>query len=281
MKLIRIGLIIFLLFVVPSVYAVTISINQYPSSFDQNQEVEIGFSMGCSNCGNSYIRGVFFPDGTNYFGLTKNNIGDWVGTATDKTQYFKVAKEEITESSWSGMLKMKIDITDGAYLGPGTYSFKIGRYTSADSSAFWSEVVSMNITGPTPTHTPTPTVTNSPTPTNAPTNTPTDTPTKTPTPKNTNTPTKSPTPKKTMTPTLQGISTSTGEIVTSSGTKEENVLGAKDEDKSTSSVTFERTPSRKVFIITFLFIGIGCALFSLVLVLRKHFFQEEGVKSET
>jgi hypothetical protein len=52
----------------------------------------------------------------------------------------------------------------------------------------------------------------------------------------------------------------------------ETILGAENTNTSTSSVTMERTPSKKVFIITSLFIGIGSALLSLVFVLRKQFF---------
>lgn len=139
MKFIRIGLLacVFVFFL-HSVHAVTLEITQYPSTFDEKQEIEVGVLMGCSNCGNSYLRGVFYPDGTNYFGMTKNNAGDWIGTTSDKTQYFKLTKDDLVGSSWSGILKMKLDVTDANYSGPGQYALKIGRYTSADSSALWS-----------------------------------------------------------------------------------------------------------------------------------------------
>lgn len=280
MKFIRVGLIILFFFcLTSSVFAVTLSIDTYPSSFDQGQEIEIGFSMGCSNCGNSYIRGAFFPDGDNYFGLTQNDSGNLIGTTTDKTQYFKIAKEDVIGSSWSGKLKMKIDVTDALYSGPGNYSFKIGRYTSANSSAFWSGIVNVQITGPSPTPTNSPTSTS--TPTNSPQSTVTHTPTQTPKP--TNTPTvKS---MQTSTPTITGKKTPTPteevlDISSSSSVSQGNILGAKDDASATSSVVFERAPSKKVLIITFLFIGIGTALLSLAVVLRKQFFQREGEGGE-
>jgi hypothetical protein len=100
-----------------------------------------------------------------------------------------------------------------------------------------------------------------------PTNTPQSTSTNTPKPTNTSTP--KPTEKGTATPTDIPSETST-----SSGQTDEegDILGAKEGNTATSSVTLERAASRKVFIITFLFIGIGCAGLSLAIVLRKQFF---------
>jgi len=132
------------------------------------------------------MRGVFYPSGTNYFGFTQNNSGNWIGTVTDRSLYFTITKTDLVDASWSGKLKVKPDSSDSAYSGPGEYLFKIGRYTSVgDSSADWSNELGIKITGPTPA----PTL--DPTPTLAPTSTPTPTPIKTPDP----TPTKTPTPK--------------------------------------------------------------------------------------
>jgi len=125
---------------------------------------------------------------------------------------------------------------------------------------------------PLPTSTPTNTPTNSPTPTNTPTNTPmptttpTNTPTKTPTPKPTSTLTPNPTEKKTPMKNQLNESTASGQ------NGEGEILGAKEGNTASSSVSMERAASRKVFIITFLFIGIGCAGLSLAIVLRKQFF---------
>lgn len=191
--------VIFLLsfFVSPSL-AVTVNISTPSASIDQSQDLNLDVSLTCSNCGDSYLRGVFFETSDNYFGLTQNNSGDWVGTSSDRTKYFKVAKEELINNSWNGKLSFKIDIDNPYYKGSGNYSVKIGRYTSSSgSSATWSDSYFISVVGPTPTPTSTPTPTPTPTSTPTPTPTPTVKPTSTPTstPKPTNSPTPTPTVK--------------------------------------------------------------------------------------
>lgn len=270
MKLIRLGLlIIFFVLFVPSVSAVSLTFGSFPSSIDQNQEVAVSFTLACDGCSDSYFRGVFYKSGSNYFGLTKNNSGAWIGTSTDKTQYFKMSSEELVASSGSGTLTIKPDIQDPFFEGLGSYMFKMVRYTSGGSTT-WADPVAVTITGPSPTPS------NTPTPTTTPTNSPQPTSTNTPTP--TNKPTNTPTPKITVTqkPTQKYSPTPTERILDSSSVSgqvnnEGEILGAKDEKVTTSSVT-PAPASKKPLIITFLFIGIGCALLSIALVLRKQFF---------
>ncbi|KKQ91888.1 MAG: hypothetical protein UU16_C0012G0003 [Candidatus Woesebacteria bacterium GW2011_GWA2_40_7] len=183
------------LFIFPSIVeAWSITISDLPTTMDQSNEAETNVFLTCSGCGDSYMRGVFYPNGTSYFGLTQNNIGEWIGSDNDRSRYFKIAKEDLVDASWSGKLHVKLDTLDPSYLGPGEYLFKIGRYTSAgDAGADWSNELSIKITGPTPTPTPLPTSSPTTTPT------PTPSPTKTPTP--VPTPTKTPTPRPTPTPT--------------------------------------------------------------------------------
>ena len=180
------------------VFAITLSISEIPGSIDYQQEIEVSVNLQCSNCSDSYLRGVFYPSGTNYFGFTYNNSGQWISTAGDKTQYFKIGASEVNESSWSGKLKVKPDPADSNYKGPGAYIFKVGRYTSSDSSALWSNERTLIITGPSVTPTPGPTDSPGPTATHPPTPSPThapagpsSTPTKTPA----KTPSRTPTPR--------------------------------------------------------------------------------------
>lgn len=194
-----------------SVFAVTVGISTPSASIDQGQDLDLDVFLFCINCGDSYLRGVFFETGDNYFGLTQNNNGDWIGTSSDRTKYFKVAKEELINNSWSGKLKFKIDMDNSYYKGSGNYSVKVGRYTSSSgSSATWSDSYFVNVVGPTSTPTPTPTPTSTPTPTFTPTPTPTNspTPTSTPTPslKSSTSPTSSP--KITASPKILVASTS-------------------------------------------------------------------------
>jgi len=161
---------LFLISVTP-VLALTLTFSHPSSTIDEDSEFAIDIQLSCQNCGDSYLRGVFYSSGTNYFGLTQNNAGEWLSTSSDKTRYFKVGESEIIDSSWSGRLNIKPDISDSAYLGPGIYFFKVGRYTSS-GSVTWSEPATLAISGPTATPTRVPTSRPAPSPTATPRPTP-------------------------------------------------------------------------------------------------------------
>jgi len=242
--------------------ATTVSFSNVPKTIDQSQDFEIDVTLFCSGCtSDSYLRGRFYPSGTSYFGYTQNNSGSWINASGGNcTEYFKIASTDLKEGSWTGKLKIKPDISSQYYASPGDYLFKIGRYTGSCSTT-WSTDTTISITGP--TNTPTSTVT----PTNIPTSTPTNTPTATSKPTNTITP--KPTEKETATPTQNTVEANK---LSDKSNEMKDVLGAKDEHAATSSITMERAGSQKVFIITFLFISIGCAVLSAAIALRKQFF---------
>ncbi len=154
-------------------FALSLSFDGAPNEINGETEFSANVFLDCAKCGVSYLRGVFFYPETShvYSGFTKNKSGEWVSSGDDKTQFFKVE-----EGRHSGQLKFKFDLQKPAR----EYFFKIGRYTSASSSATWSSnTSSINILTPTPTPspnqtTPTPIVTtihkttSSPTPTSFP-----------------------------------------------------------------------------------------------------------------
>lgn len=183
---------------IPFILAVTISLSNPPSSLNYQQESSVDVGLNCSSCGNSYMRAVFFKDGkTGYFGYTKDASSNWVNTTADKTAYFPVLKTDLIEGSWSGKLSFKPDYDSNYFEGAGEYRFKIGRYTSADSSALWSDSYPITLLAPTSTPSPSPTSTPIPpthTPKPASTSTPKPIPTNTPKPANTSTPKAVPTP---------------------------------------------------------------------------------------
>ena len=237
-------------FVRPAYAVISMSVSNTPITVDQDQEFSADVSFLCSSCtSDSYIRGVFYPSGTSYFGFTKDTNGNWINAPGGScSQYFKIAAGDIKEGSWSGTLQFKPDSTSALYQGPGDYLFKVGRYTSSCSSPTWSTETTIAVTGPTPTPTPQPTST--PTPTPVPTNTATPTPTKTPTP------TIKPTSTLTPTPTFIA-SISAG-------------LGATDSPAPASVSALVKTgPSHTPFIISILLVGIGCAILSLILVWKQ------------
>lgn len=247
--------------------AVTLTISNLPASLDISSESEVDLFFECSGCGDSFVRGVFFPGGTNYFGFTQNNSGEWIDTSNDRSQYFKISKTDLIDASWSGRIKVKPNSGDSAYNGPGEYLFKVGRYTSAnDSGADWSNELAIRILGPTPTPTPTTAPTITPTPTAHPT-----TPTATPTAKPVIT--KSPSPHPT--PTIILIENKDE----STPTPSPKVLGVVDKTnspvflgKSTENVDTSQS------VLGFLFLGIGIVLiiFSVLLTLKPSFFRRVG-----
>ncbi|QQG42173.1 MAG: hypothetical protein HYV90_02555 [Candidatus Woesebacteria bacterium] len=249
-------------FIFPSrVSAWSIAISDLPTAMDQSNETEVNVFLNCSGCGDSYMRGVFYPSGTNYFGLTQNNLGEWIGSDNDRSKYFKIAKTDLIEASWSGKIRVKLDLSDPGYIGPGEYLFKIGRYTSAgDAGADWSNELSIKITGPTPTPTP------SPTPAPTPTPTPTPSPSKTPTP--VPVPTKTPTPRSipTSTPEILGAET----IVSTQAT----IITDQEAELSTTSPASsqkEVADQKKFPFVAVVFVAVGFLLigFSGYLAFRK------------
>ena len=162
----------------------SLSTDNVPLNIDQSQEFDVNVNFSCPSCStDSYLRGVFYPSGTSYFGYTEDNNGNWSNAAGGNcTTYFKVAQADLShEGTWSGTLKVKLDTASTYYAGPGEYLFKVGRYTpSCSSASVWSTEATIAVTGPTPTPTASPTNTSTPTP--APANTPTLKPTVTPKP---------------------------------------------------------------------------------------------------
>lgn len=244
-------LLIFIFFLFPQkklLAAQTITIGSTPSSIDQSQEFSANVSLSCSGCSDSYLRGVFYPTGTSYFGYTQDNSGNWSNSpGSGCLSYFKVAQTDLVGGSWSGTLKFKPDKDSSYYNGPGEYIFKVGRYTASCSSpSVWSNETTIAITGPTPTpttgsSTSSPASTNTPTPTKIPTNTLTPTPTA----KLTNTPT----PKKEVEVVLGAKTKNTPTPTPNNSKNEEKIAGA-------ASVN----PSHVLFILIGIVFLTGCGI---------------------
>jgi hypothetical protein len=222
----------------PVIAATQISVSDIPLTIDQANNFEVSILFACSSCtSDSYLRGVFYPSGSSYFGYTQDNSGNWSNAAGGScTSYYKILLSDLSkEGTWSGKLKVKPDIENGFYNGPGEYLFKVGRYTPSCGSPIWSSEATVAITGPTPTPTNTPTSVPTSTPTVAPTNTPTLTPTKTPTP--TLKPPASPTPKEILQGDVLGEGTESGETISPADTQspDENMPASGNSKKSNSN----------------------------------------------
>lgn len=158
----------------PIVFAASVqqvSVSAVPARIDEAEEFQAAVVFSCPSCTtDSFLRGVFYPSGTGYFGYTKNEKGEWVnGPSSSCTSYFHLSASESGEASWSGTMSFKPDRESGFYKGPGEYLFKVGRYTpSCSSASVWSEEIPIVLTGPTvtpaPTQTPKPENTATPVP---------------------------------------------------------------------------------------------------------------------
>lgn len=182
-----------------SVFAVTVSINDYPSVIT-DESFTITASIAGATAGTNYLRIDIYKDQTtNYFGETFNG-SDWYGGSIF-SQYLPITIQ--SGVTWSGSVQGRVgspSLSD--YDGNGNYKIRLRRYTGSGSSTATeanNSAVEVGITLPTSTPTPSPILTNTPTPTL--TDAPTPTPTRTPTPISTSTPTPTKSPTPTLTPT--------------------------------------------------------------------------------
>lgn len=194
------------LFLPKIVLAVTITIDNFPSSISSDP-FEVSVSINGPNPGTNYLRIDLYKEGTtNYFGETFNGIS-WYG-GSDGTQYFQIviSPEGTASATFQGKIGNPSFLE---YPNPGNFKLRIRRYTGSGNSSSGDQQapvdVQINVPLPTPTSLPTP----SPSPTSSPT--PTPLLTFTPTPTSISTP-RPPTPTPTSrppTPTSTGVPTPT------------------------------------------------------------------------
>jgi hypothetical protein len=179
-----------------SALALELYLEDPPSTVRTDEQKDFKIRLECSSCSDSYLRAAFFKDSGDYFGLTQNQSGDFVGTSSDKSLYYLIAGDAVSTGSWSGTLRVKVDTDNKYYSGPGAYQFKVIRYTKSGSKSGETEAVSLHLEGPPlPTATPVP-------PTAAPTSVPVS-PSSTPKPKPTSTSAPLPTATPKISPAIQ------------------------------------------------------------------------------
>lgn len=265
----------FIIFVVESFLAaplafaaISVSVANVPASVDQSQNFDVDVTLACPSCSSdSFLRAVFYPSGTSYFGYTQNNNGDWTNAPGGNcTQYFKVGSADLSkEGTWSGKLRVKVDTGSPYYNNPGDYLFKVGRYTTSCSST-WSQESTITVTGPSPT----PTLTPSPTPTNTPTSTLTMTPTNTPT----FTPTV--TPKAVF---IDAFDSSSSTQSSFDAVSAPSVLGASSAGKM-QDMEASPSSSMKPIIISITFVALGLAILSGTMVWRLRNASSDPTREE-
>jgi hypothetical protein len=240
-----------ILFFPASVSAIALSLSDFPSQINFDSELTTTVSLECSSCSDSYLRAVFFPSGTNYFGFTQNEKGEWINSPSDKTQFYKITSDQVISGSWSGILKAKLDPQDSAYAGPGNYNFKVIRYTPSGNKSGETEPVSIVVIGPSPTLTPSPT-TYIPPPTTAPSPKPT-----------THNPQPTSTPVPTSKPTTHNPQPTISPIFTPAFTR--SIPSPEVLASSTSAKEYKKYPSVALLVL----FGLGIISFSILLLVKR------------
>ncbi len=254
-------------FFVPLVFAAqSLTASDVPKTLDEKSEMQVTVSLNCAGCADSYLRGVFYPSGTSYFGYTQDNTGKWSNApGSGCKEYYAVLSTDLgKEGTWSGSIKVKPDTESSTYTGPGEYLFKVGRYPGgcgSPSSGGWSNESIVAITGP--THTPTPAPSATPNPTDIPHPTATHTPSPASTPMTT--PILTPSSGLTPPPTTTEIPDILGESSTSGSIDESDTLPETNDEATVSGQKSGVSP----FMLSFLCIGVGFALLSAAVAWQK------------
>ncbi len=156
---------------------------------DQEFIVSTMLSIQAGDGTSYYLRGVFYKEGTsNYCGITWNGSDWFSGPYSSNEGWKKFLKVTVSNNTWNGELKAKIDNEDSGCKDSGVYKFKIQRFNEGSGSSTFDDQNELSVNIVIPTSTPTPSLTPKPSPTSKPTPTPKATPTVKPQPINTNTP---------------------------------------------------------------------------------------------
>lgn len=141
---------LYLFGIVASVSA-AFSVSNVPSAATSGQEMEVNVELSLQGQDNKkyYLEGAIKKDdGSNYFGLTFNDI-DWVGYTSSSFSNLKAVTTDAS-GSWSGSLRFKVDPTSPYYKGSGNYIFQVKRFTEAGSSSWSDNTVTLAISGADP-----------------------------------------------------------------------------------------------------------------------------------
>ncbi len=154
------------IFIPANSYAANVFLSSENKSPSYESEIEIKTSLSInSQDGTSYyLRGVFYkPNTTDYCGLTWNGKEYFSGPYSKNEGWKNFFPITIQSSSWSGILKVKIDPSDSGCAESGSYNFKIERFTNSGSGSFDSQS-ELNFALTIPSKTPTPVPTSKPIP---------------------------------------------------------------------------------------------------------------------
>lgn len=137
--------------------AVSININNYPTSIT-NEPFGIDVFISGASAGQNYLRIDLYKDGSkNYFGDTYNEL-EWY-SGSDGKKYFPITIDSSKTASASVQARVGSPKSSEFY-GAGAYKLRIRRYTSSGNPASSDQQtpvdVQINISLPTPTSAPSP-----------------------------------------------------------------------------------------------------------------------------
>lgn len=178
--MVRCAIVILIWFILLQIftYSVTAATINFTSSqsemgYDQELTIQASLNIQASDETNYYLRGVFYKEGSsNYCGLTWNG-GEWFGGPYSSDEgWKKFLKVSVSNNSWSGELKAKIDQQDSGCQESGSFKFRIQRFNEGSGSSHFDDQNELTINIVIPTPTPTSSPTPKPQPTSKPTATP-------------------------------------------------------------------------------------------------------------
>lgn len=144
LKRILLSLLFLVFFIAPSkVFAVTVSINNFPSSVSTDP-FDLNITVSGASEGQNYLRADLYKEGTsNYFGETFNGVS-WYGGSEGKS-YFPIT----IDSSKTATASMQVRIgtpSSSEFTSSGNYKLRIRRYTSSGNPASSDQQDPVNIT---------------------------------------------------------------------------------------------------------------------------------------
>lgn len=146
-----------LLFPSSAAFAANLTLSASDNNITQDSEISINtfLSINTTDGTSYYLRGAFFKDGTaDYCGYTWNGNKFFSGPYSINEGWKNFFPISVVNSSWSGILKVKLDPQDSGCKESGTYLFKIERFTNSGSAIFDNQNT-LSFTATVPTAVPT------------------------------------------------------------------------------------------------------------------------------
>src|SRR5438105_4172222 len=123
-----------------SVYAATVTLDNGKATLqspDEEYTIQVTLSINTANGTTYYLRGVFFkPNTSSYCGYTWNGTSWFSGPYSSNEGWKNFLPVTVSNNTWTGEVKVKIDAENNSCKDSGSYNFKIQRFTLSGSGNF-------------------------------------------------------------------------------------------------------------------------------------------------